>query len=187
VKYLLKILFVYCFITPLFSQNSVSFAIGSEYYSGQAHYQNASGISITYMHQIDSPGEIGIKFNYNTMTFNVSSPSANTTVNVSASDFYLVYGYTFENMLFVLDLKPVIGAGFKVLNRDAFQIDLGALGEETTPQLSKTYFSSFLGLVLSKSISDKLSFFVEPAYSVYNTTKRHNTFSIKGGIDVTIY
>ena len=183
-KYILKFFIVYCYITPLFSQNSLSFALTSEHFSQQTNYTNASGISIGFMHQMASQGEWGVKFNFKTLSLNVSSPSTNTAVNVSVLDYYLVYGYSFTNMISILDLKPVMGVGFKVLNRESFQIDLGALGEKTSPDVSKTYFSSFIGLVFSRRITDNFNIFFQPGYSLYDAQKFHDTFSIKGGIDV---
>jgi hypothetical protein len=184
VKYILKILILYCLLTPLFAQSSMSFSIGSEYYEGQTNYKDVSGIALTYMRPLNNSSEWGAKFNYSTMSYAITAPSVNETVNTSSSDFYLVYAYKFATHFFDLDLKPVVGAGLKILKREAFYIDLGAFGEQRNPPLSKTYFSSFMGLILAKNITDAFGFFLEPGYALYDLNKLHNTFSIRGGIHV---
>jgi len=185
VTYLYKTLLAFCLITPLFSQNSATFSLGPEYYSAKTGYQDASGISLAYLHQITTDVRLGLRFNYGTMSMNIASPSVNKAVNISAYDFYLVSAFTLAHKIFTMDIKTVTGAGIKVLEREAFIINLGALDREAYPQLTKSYFSSFLALVISKQISGNLGFFIEPAWAFYDLNALHSALSVRGGIDVS--
>lgn len=185
VKLILKTIILFCFITPLFSENSVSFSFGSEQHSRQNQYQDITGISLAYMHGLNEAAALGMRFNYSTLSYAVATPSAERTIPVNGYDFYLVYSHAFIPSLFTVDFKTVIGTGVKVLNRESFRIDLGAFGQETSPAKSQTYFSSFISLLLMKKVSSNLKLFVEPGYAFYDAQKLHNVFSIRGGIDVS--
>ena len=89
-----------------------------------------------------------------------------------------------EGQILTMNIIPVLGAGFKILNREAIQVDLGALGEETIAALSQEYFALFAGMQLAKKISGILSFFVEPGFAFYDLNALNRSFSIKGGINV---
>ena len=88
-KYLFKFIIIFYFATPLFSQNSVSLAFGTEYFTNQTGYQDVSGLSLNYMRRFNPASEIGLRFNYTTMAYNLSSPSNTAAVNVSVYDLYL--------------------------------------------------------------------------------------------------
>jgi hypothetical protein len=115
----------------------------------------------------------------------IASPSVNKAVNISSYDIYLVSAFTLARQFFTLNIETLVGAGIKVLEREAFNIDLGALGREAYPQLTKSYFTSFAGLVISKQISGNLGFFIEPAWAIYNLNSFHSALSVRGGIDVS--
>ena len=180
----INIIIIFGLITPLFAQNSLSFSLASEYYMSQAKYDDASGLSFNYWHQINSTSEVGLRFNYGMMTYKIAGPSGTTANNVSVYDFFLVYGYTSGYELLAMDLKPLLGAGLKILNRSAMQVDLGALGEETVASISQTYFAFFSGLQVAKKITRNLSFFIEPGLAFYDLKAFNKSFSIKGGINV---
>lgn len=182
------ILFIMCcHISPLFSGTILSFSINKQYYVTQTNYSPASGLSISLTHIFDSAGELGIRYTYNSMSYDIQSPSSITTVNVSAADYYLVYGYRFNTMVFSMDIKPVLGLGLKNLHRDAFNIDRGALGTGTNPGSGEIYFASIISLQVIKEITNRLSFFMEPGLSFYDTDNFKRTFSITGGIHVRLF
>ena len=184
VNHKINIIFILGLITPLFPQSNLSFSLGSEYYVSQPGYDDASGISLDYRQRLNSNSEVGLKFNYSMMTYNIDGPSVTNSVNVSVYDVFLVYGYNPGYSFLTMDLKPLIGAGFKILNRAAMKVDLGALGEETVASMSQTYFALLGGLLLVKKISGNLSFFIEPGIAFYDLKAFNRSFSIKGGINV---
>jgi hypothetical protein len=178
------IITIFCLLTPLYSQSSLSFSLGTEYYMNQAQYKDASGFAIDYMRHMSSDSEMGIRFNYNIMSYNIDAPSTTTVHNVAVYNFLLVYGYNPGYELLSMNLKPLLGAGLKILNRAAMQVDLGALGKESVPQLSKSYFTFYSGLLMEKGVSRILSFFIEPGFAFYDLKAFNRSFLIKGGINV---
>lgn len=178
---------VLIFVLPIWAQFNLSLSTGLDYYEYELNYETSPGFGIAVSYNFHPGSSFGLEYQRINLRQKISTPSGSDFISMAVSDVRLIYSYSVITDFYTLKISPLAGIGLKYFKRNAYLIQLGALGRKIISGTSESFLAGSLALDISKKLYKQVVLFVRPGISVYDLNNRYKVFSIAGGIDVRLF
>lgn len=188
VVYLFKIFILFFVLQlPLQAQLHTEIMGGYENFNPKQNYSAAAALLVKTDYRLNNRQRISLKYQFSNPVIAFSNPARNQQIGLQSHTIILLYSYTIKTGLLKISLNPFAGAGLKIIRRDAYLVDLGALGKRTIASTNDRFQVFETGLQISRPLFKGTSIAIQSNVSVYHFDPVYSSFTIAGGINVGLF
>jgi hypothetical protein len=157
-----------------------------KFYDPQLNYSEAPVFAAEISYMITPSSAAGLGFQINNSSVKITSPAGAKAIPLNIWCITAHYKTTLLNDFLSLKLEPLVSMGWENIYRPAYTLNIGAVGNRNIASAHENFLSFTLAARLVKDFSQHIGFFLKPAWSLLDTKRYQQSFSITGGFDVRL-